>query len=76
MSETETETVRYTANTVAVTPSRHIRLIQRGWAPFQGTWALPGDVGAGEAPLVAAARERAEKTGVHVPAGGLHQVGV
>ncbi|WP_328765382.1 MULTISPECIES: NUDIX hydrolase [unclassified Streptomyces] len=76
-NKTEPETVQYTADVVALTPSGHVLLIERGWPPFEGAWALPGGhVDAGEAPYEAAARELAEETGIHVPLGNLHQIGV
>ncbi|MFD8384346.1 NUDIX domain-containing protein [Streptomyces sp. NPDC059679] len=56
--ETETETVRLTADVVVVTryrglrgllrrilrrtPYSHVLLIERDWPPFEGAWALPG----------------------------------
>nr|WSW49836.1 NUDIX hydrolase [Streptomyces sp. NBC_01001] len=78
MNETETsETIRHTADVVALTPAGHVLLIERGWPPFEGAWALPGGwVDPGEAVHVAAARELAEETGVHVNVGDLHQIGV
>ncbi|MCX4425885.1 hypothetical protein OG991_60310 [Streptomyces mirabilis] len=43
MTETETfETIRYTADVVALTPAREVLLIQRGWPPHEGAWALTG----------------------------------
>ncbi|MFG2667658.1 NUDIX domain-containing protein [Streptomyces sp. NPDC048387] len=76
MPETENETV-YTADVVALTPGGEVLLIERDRPPFEAAWALPGGrVGAGEAPFVAAARELAEETGVHVAVGNLHQIGV
>ena len=78
MTETETfETIRYTADVVALTPGGDVLLIERGWAPHEGAWALPGghcDVG--ETSRTAAARELAEETGVHVAADDLRQIGV
>ncbi|KIF05646.1 DNA hydrolase [Streptomyces sp. RSD-27] len=78
MNETVTsETIRHTADVVALTPAGHVLLIERGWPPFEGAWALPGGwVDPGEAVHVAAARELAEETGVHVNVGNLHQIGV
>jgi 8-oxo-dGTP diphosphatase len=78
MTETETfETIRYTADVVALTPAREVLLIQRGWPPHEGAWALPGGhVDPGETSLEAAARELAEETGVTVTADDLRQIGV
>ncbi|MFD8789740.1 NUDIX hydrolase [Streptomyces vinaceus] len=78
MSESKIDhAIQYTADVVAVTPSRHVLLTVRDGPPFEGAWALPGGyVDAGEAPYVAAVRELAEETGVHVPVGAVHQIGV
>ena len=78
MPETETfETIRYTADVIALTPAREVLLIQRGWPPHEGAWALPGGhVDAGETSLEAAARELAEETGVTVTTDDLRQIGV
>uniref|UniRef100_UPI002F90E947 NUDIX hydrolase n=1 Tax=Streptomyces sp. NBC_01562 TaxID=2975879 RepID=UPI002F90E947 len=80
MTETETETfetIRYTADVVALTPAREVLLIQRGWPPHEGAWALPGGhVDPGETSIEAAARELAEETGVTVTADDLRQIGV
>jgi 8-oxo-dGTP diphosphatase len=71
------ETIRYTADVVALTCDGHILLIQRDWPPYQGAWALPGGhVDPGETSRAAAARELAEETGVHVDAADLRQIGV
>jgi 8-oxo-dGTP diphosphatase len=56
---------------------RHVLLIQRGWDPFKGMWALPGGhVEPDETSRDAAAREGAEETGVAVFAEDLALVGV
>ncbi|MEW1725204.1 NUDIX hydrolase [Streptomyces sp. NPDC093109] len=75
MSETETfETIRYTADIVLLAAG-HVLLIERGWDPFEGSWALPGGhVDAGETSLTAARRELAEETGITVPTTALRQV--
>lgn len=78
MTETESfETIRYTADVVALTPDGSVLLIERGWPPHEGAWALPGGhVDPGETSLAAAARELAEETGVHVTADSLRPIGV
>lgn len=75
---TETfETIRYTADVVATTPDGRVLLIERGWPPFEGAWALPGGhVDPGETSRAAAARELFEETGVRVDAADLLQLGV
>ncbi|MFJ1597882.1 NUDIX domain-containing protein [Streptomyces sp. NPDC088261] len=75
-TETETfETIRLTADVVLIA-NGHVLLIERGWDPFEGMWALPGGhVDAGETSLTAAARELAEETGIAVTTADLRQVG-
>jgi len=77
MSTEVFETIRYTADIVAVTPDRRVLLIERGWDPYEGHWALPGGhVDPGETSLAAAARELAEETGVQVTPADLRPIGV
>lgn len=73
---TETfETVRLTADVVVTTTDDHVLLIERGWAPFEGQWALPGGhVDPGETSRAAAARELAEEAGVHAAPEELTQI--
>lgn len=76
MTET-VETIRYTADTVVTTTDRHVLLIERGWNPHKGQWALPGGhVDPGETSRAAAARELGEEAGVHAAPEELTQVGV
>ncbi|MEU2564867.1 NUDIX hydrolase [Streptomyces longispororuber] len=78
MTDTKTaETIRYTADVVALTPDGSVLLIERGWPPYEGAWALPGGhVDLGETSRVAAARELEEETGVRVAVDELRQIGV
>ncbi|MFD7262968.1 NUDIX domain-containing protein [Streptomyces sp. NPDC059874] len=76
MTETA-ETIRYTADVVAMTPDGRVLLIERDWPPYEGTWALPGGhVDEGETSRSAAVRELAEETGVQVDVDQLRQIGV
>ncbi|MGW7521212.1 NUDIX domain-containing protein [Streptomyces sp. NPDC054796] len=71
------EVIRYTADVLATTPDGRILLIERGWDPYAGCWALPGGhVDAGETSRSAAARELFEETGLRIDAARLRQVGV
>ncbi|MFE5548975.1 NUDIX domain-containing protein [Streptomyces sp. NPDC056534] len=77
MTETETfETIRYTADVVVTTTDGYVLLIERGWDPHKGQWALPGGhVDPGETSRAAAARELAEEAGVYAMPEELIQVG-
>lgn len=70
------ETIRYTADVVAISDN-NVLLIERGWDPYKGHWALPGGhVDPGETSREAAARELAEETGVHITPNALLQAGI
>ncbi|WDM16490.1 NUDIX hydrolase [Streptomyces lavenduligriseus] len=74
-TDTTDETIRYTADVVLLAAG-HVLLIERGWDPYEGCWALPGGhVDKGETSLEAAVRELEEETGIPVPAADLRQVG-
>lgn len=74
-TDTTDETIRYTADVVLLAAG-HVLLIERGWAPYKGCWALPGGhVDIGETSLAAAARELEEEAGIAVPVADLRQVG-
>lgn len=73
---TETETIRYTADVVALTPDGNVLLIERDRPPYEGSWALPGGhIAQGESSREAAVRELAEETGVCVDTDDLREVG-
>ena len=80
MTQTETETfetIRYTADVVVTTTDGHVLLIERGWDPHKGAWALPGGhVDPGETSRNAAVRELAEETSVYAMPAELNQVGI
>ncbi|BCL20290.1 NUDIX domain-containing protein [Streptomyces tuirus] len=75
---TETlETIRFTADVVVTTTDGHVLLIERGWDPHKGQWALPGGhVDPGETSREAAARELAEEAGVYAMLRELSLIGV
>ena len=50
------ETIKYTADAVVTTTDGYVLLVERGWEPYAGMWALPGGhVDAGETSRAAAA---------------------
>ncbi|MBT2425243.1 NUDIX hydrolase [Streptomyces sp. ISL-112] len=77
-TETETfETIRYTADVIVMTPDNRVLLIERGWDPHKGAWALPGGhVDPGETSREAATRELLEEAGVQINPAHLRQIGV
>ncbi|WP_346660134.1 NUDIX hydrolase [Streptomyces sp. WMMB303] len=76
MTDTTPESIRLTADVVAVTPDNRVLLIERGWDPYEGHWALPGGhVDPGETAQAAAVRELEEETGVHVAEEDLQELG-
>ncbi|MFF5617725.1 NUDIX domain-containing protein [[Kitasatospora] papulosa] len=76
MSTETFETIRYTADVVVTTTDGYLLLIERGWDPHAGQWALPGGhVDPGETSRAAAARELAEEAGVYAAPEELTQVG-
>ena len=78
MTSTDTaETIRYTADVVVTTTNGHVLLIERGWDPHKGQWALPGGhVDPDETSRAAAVRELAEETAVYAQPDELDQIGV
>ncbi|CAL9380422.1 NUDIX domain-containing protein [Streptomyces sp. enrichment culture] len=74
---TETfEAIRFTADAVVATTDGYVLLIERGWDPHKGQWALPGGhVDVGETSRRAAARELGEEAGVYAAPDELSQVG-
>ncbi|MFD9139668.1 NUDIX domain-containing protein [[Kitasatospora] papulosa] len=76
MSTETFESIRYTADVVVTTTDGYVLLIERGWDPHAGQWALPGGhVDPGETSRAAAARELAEEAGVYAAPEELTQVG-
>ncbi|MFG3390635.1 NUDIX domain-containing protein [Streptomyces rochei] len=74
-TNTTDEAFRYTAD-VVLFAAGHVLLIERGWDPYEGCWALPGGhVDTGETSVAAAARELEEEAGIAVPVADLRQVG-
>lgn len=72
----QNEIIRYTADVVATTPDGRVLLIERGWPPHEGAWALPGGhLDEGELSREAASRELFEETGVRVDPAHLREIG-
>ncbi|WP_322500818.1 NUDIX hydrolase [Streptomyces rochei] len=78
MSETENlEAIRYTADVVVTTTNGYVLLIERGWDPHKGEWALPGGhIDKGETSRAAAVRELAEEASVYAMPHEVDQIGV
>ncbi|MFW6722908.1 NUDIX domain-containing protein [Streptomyces sp. MAR4 CNY-716] len=75
-TETEPETIRYTADVVCIR-SGAVLLIERGKPPHKGAWALPGGrVNRDETSRAGGARELEEETGVDVEGNELQEIGV
>ncbi|MEU8842683.1 NUDIX hydrolase [Streptomyces roseus] len=75
ITDTTDETIRYTAD-IVLFAAGHVLLIERGWDPHAGCWALPGGhVDKGETSLDASVRELEEEAGIAIPAGDMRQVG-
>jgi 8-oxo-dGTP diphosphatase len=69
------EITKLTADVVLLAPPQQVLLIQRGWDPYKGKWALPGGhVESGESTISAAYRELTEETDLVVDS--LELVGV
>ncbi len=67
---------RYTADVIVLNDAGHVLLIERGWDPYEGAWALPGGHrDEGESSRQAAVRELAEETGLDLEADALRFVG-
>ncbi|OZM69913.1 transcriptional regulator [Amycolatopsis antarctica] len=82
MSTEQIATARLTVDVVLIGRRQgadHVLLIERGWEPFAGRWALPGghvDVGEDTTNTAAsAARELAEETGIDIAVDDLVPVG-
>ncbi|MFD9953195.1 NUDIX domain-containing protein [[Kitasatospora] papulosa] len=76
MSTETFETIRYTADVVVTTTDGYVLLIERGWDPHAGQWALPGGhIDPGETSRAAAARELAEEAGLYAGPEELDQIG-
>lgn len=66
---------KFTADVVLLS-NGHVLLIERGWDPYAGRWALPGGhVDPGETSLQAAVRELEEEAGIRLEAADLREVG-
>lgn len=60
------ETIRHTADVMALTPDGSVLLIERDWPPYEGAWALTGGhlEASDDTLLQAAGRELTEETGI------------